>query len=365
MRLSIFVLALACALPAAAQGPRASLRVIVLDQTGAAIVGAAVRVTPEGGAAIDATSNDRGQAILSDLPAAAAALRVEAPGFAPYGGTIALRRGGNNRTVTLGLATLEEELVVTDRDAGDRRDNALTTTLNEEDLAGLPDDPDEFEEALRQMAGGDAVFQVNGFRGGRLPPKSQIRQVRFRTNAYGAENHEAGHAFVDILTKPGMSAWSGAANTGLRDDVLNARNAFSRTRAPEQFRRFSGTLSGPLRKERTSLLFSVDGNASYDSQTIVAEVPEGRVAGQVRRPVERAEVTAGVEHALTKNQTLRIEYQRRSDERRNLGVGDFALPERAFTRETGLHQVRASLDSVLGRAAFSELRFEFRSEDTA
>jgi hypothetical protein len=154
-------------------------------------------------------------------------------------------------------------------------------------------------------------------------------------------------------------------NLGLRDDVLNARNAFARERTPEQFRRFSGNISGPLRKDRTSLLFSVDGNLSYDSQTIVAQLPSGRVAEYVRRPIERAEVTVGVEHALSASQTLRVEYQHLDEERRNLGLSDFSLPDRAFTRTTGVHQVRGSATSVIGKSALNELRVEFRAEDTS
>lgn len=356
----------ASAQPAARRGDeRAALRVIVVDQTGAAIVGAAVRVTPRSSAPIELATDNRGQALVPELATGSVQLHVEAPGFAPHDADVGLRRGNNNRTVTLRIASLQEELVVTDRDAANRQGNAFSTTLGEEELSQLPDDPDEFEDALRQMAGGDAVFQVNGFRGGRLPPKSQIRQVRFRVNAYAAENHAAGHTIVDVITKPGTTSWSGSANVGLRDDVLNARNAFAPTDTPEQFRRFSGGLFGPLRKERTSLFVNVDGNASYDSQTIVAETPGGRIADQVRRPVDRVEVTVGVEHALTKDQTLRFEYQRRGEERRNLGVGDFSLQDRAFSRETALHQVRGSATSIIGRSALNELRVQFKVEDTA
>lgn len=357
--------ALAQPAPSRADGQRSVLRVTIIDQTRAAIVGAAVRVTPSNGSPIDLSSDGRGQALVSDLAAGPAELHVEAPGFAPHDAQITLRRGNNNQTVMLRIASLQEELVVTELDAADRRGNAFSTTLSEEELSQLPDDPDEFEDALRQMAGGDAVFQVNGFRGGRLPPKSQIRQIRFRVNAYAAENHAAGHTIVDVITKPGTTGWNGNANLGLRDDILNARNAFAQARTPEQFRRFSGSIFGPLKKERTSLFVNVDGNASYDSQTIVAETPGGRVADQARRPVDRAEVTVGLEHALTKNQTLRFEYQRRDEERRNLGVGDFALQERAFTRETALHQVRGSATSIIGKSALNELRVQFRVEDTA
>jgi hypothetical protein len=359
----ILVAALVVSAPALAQS-QSSLRVTVVDQTGAAIVGAAVRVTTPDGAARDIISDGRGQALASDLSTGTIQLRVEAPGFAPHDVQVSLRRGNNNRTVTLRIAALEEELVVTDRDAADRSGNAFSTTLSEDELSQLPDDPDEFEEALRQMAGGDATFQVNGFRGGRLPPKNQIRQIRFRVNAYAAENHAAGHVLVDVITKPGTAAWSGNANLGLRDDVLNARNAFAQVQTPEQFRRFSGNIFGPLKKERTSLFFNVEGNDSFDSQTIVAQTLSGRVTDLVRRPVERAEVTVGLEHAVTKNQTFRIEYQRREESRQNLGVGDFALQERAFTRDTALHQVRGSATSILGRSALNELRVQFQADDT-
>ena len=55
---------------------------------------------------------------------------------------------------------------IRDHFAGANRDaRTHDATLTEEELSQLPDDPDEFEEALRQMAGGDAIFQVNGFRG--------------------------------------------------------------------------------------------------------------------------------------------------------------------------------------------------------
>jgi hypothetical protein len=371
-RLIILVAALLAAAPASARPalsrvegqPRSTLRVVIVDQTGASIVGAAVKVTPFAGAPIAITSDNRGQAVVSDLTPGVVRLQVEAIGFAPYEVQITLRRGNTSHTVTLRIASLHEQLLVTDRDGPDRRGNAFSTTLGEDELSQLPDDPDEFEEALRQMAGGDAVFQVNGFRGGRLPPKNRIRQIRFRVNAYAAENHAAGHTLVDVITKPGTSAWSGTANVGVRDDLLNARNAFAQARTPEQFRRFSGSIFGPLQKERTSLFFNVDGNASFDSQTIVAQTPAGRVADQVRRPVDRAEVTVGLEHALTNDQTLRIEYQRRDEDRRNLGVGDFALQDRAFARETAQHQVRASTTTVLGRSALNELRVQFRIEDT-
>src|SRR5687767_939705 len=104
------------AVPASAQ-PRASLRVTVVDQTGAAIVGASVRVTSESGSDAVLSSNDRGQAVVTDLVSGRVQLRVETSGFAPHDAFVNLRRGNNNQTVTLRIASLQEQLVVTDRDA--------------------------------------------------------------------------------------------------------------------------------------------------------------------------------------------------------------------------------------------------------
>lgn len=210
------------------------------------------------------------------------------------------------------------------------------------------------------MTGGaGAVFQVDGFRGGRLPSRDEIRQIRFRMNSFSADNHDAGRVHVEIVTRPGLMQWNGNANVGLRNDVLNARNAFARTQTPEQFRRFTAGARGPLVRNRTSLRFMLDGNRSFDSGTIVALLPDGRVADQVKRPFEQTNVTLGLEHGITGNQTLRFEYRNSDNVRRNLGVGDFNLMERAFTRGSNEHQARVSLQSILGRSTLNELRVQF------
>jgi hypothetical protein len=65
------------------------------------------------------------------------------------------------------------------------------------------------------------------------------------------------------------------------------------------------------------------------------------------------------------NQTLRFEYRRSEDARHNLGVGDFNLMERAFERSSNEHQVRTSIQSVMGRSALNEFRVQWNYEETA
>ena len=59
------------------------------------------------------------------------------------------------------------------------------------------------------MAGpGGATFFMNGFQGGRLPSRDQIRSIRFRQNNYAADNHDAGRSQIEIITRPNTN-WQG------------------------------------------------------------------------------------------------------------------------------------------------------------
>ena len=360
------LLAITAAPVCAQENTAAQLRLTVVDQTGGGVPQASVRVTRADGTTLDANVDARGVVTIPGLPVGPIQLHVEFPGFVAYDATVVLRRGNNAQAVTLVLAALEEEVLVTDTAAAnDLRGNSMTTVLEEEELETLSDDPEELAAQLEAMTGGaGAIFQVDGFRGGRLPNRDEIRQVRFRNNSFAADNHDAGRSHVEIVTRPGLTAWSGNANLGLRNDVLNARNAFARTETPEQFRRFSMGMRGPLIRNRTSVRFSLDGNRSFDSGTIVALAPDGLVADQVRRPFEQTHFSVGLDHGVTTNSTLRLEYRAGDDERRNLGVGDFNLLERAYTRSSSDQRVRGSIQTVLGRSRLNELRVHFNGRES-
>ena len=82
----------------------------------------------------------------------------------------------------------------------------------------------------------------------------------------------------------------------------------------------------------------------------------------MRRPAESTNVTAGVEHALTNNQTLRVEYRRAANEASNQGVGDFTLPERATERSGNNDQVRFQVQGLVGKTTLHEVRVQFNRQ---
>ena len=357
---------------AIAQAPRgdATLRVTVVDPSGGVIIGASVQVTPLATGAANATldTGGRGDAVFSALDPGRYAIHVEAPGFEPHDTRdIRLRAGETRREIKLAIAKFTASVDVTrdPRERGaDPRSDAFATVLGQAEIGELPDDPDEMERILREMAGPGAIMRVNGFRGGKLPPKDQIAQIRFHRNMFAADSHEPGMISVDVITKPGLENWRGSTNLALRDDTLNARNAFAPTKGDERNERGGFSLSGPLWKKHTSLSLSVDGVDAFDTKTIVAQLPTGYFADSVRKPNETLNVSARVEHGLTPKQMLRLETQRNHTFSENLGVGDFDLADRAYHQTRNESLFRASVAGSLGKSLFNDFRVQLREQDT-
>jgi hypothetical protein len=355
---ALFVLVWCVGLPLAAEAQNQStLRVTVRDETEAALIHAVVTLADANGVERQVLVDESGVAAFTGLAPGPHQIKVEAAGFQGFAGPYTIRRGNNTAIATLTVA-IREEVFVLEQSAASRRDNGFTTTLNKEDIDALSDDPDEMAEQLRQMAGPGAQLFIDGFRGGRLPPKDQIQQIRFNTNSYSAEYHEAGMVRIEVITKPGMGNWRGMFNFGFRDESLNARNAFAEERGPEQQKRFMFNMQGPVFKGRTGLSIAADGNMSYDAQTIVARTPTGQVNDQVRRPVDGVNATVRLEQGLSDTAQIRAEYSRRENTRSNLGVGDFDLRERAYSTETATDTLRVRNTRTIGKKVFSELRFE-------
>ena len=96
--------------------------------------------------------------------------------------------------------------------------NATALVIKGDDLAALPDDPDDLSDALQALAGpgagpnGGAIY-IDGFSGGQLPPKESIREIRINQNPFSAEydrlgirshrdSDQAGHRQVPRLGGP-------------------------------------------------------------------------------------------------------------------------------------------------------------------
>ena len=72
-----------------------------------------------------------------------------------------------------------------------------------------------------------------------------------------------------------------------------------------------------------------------------------------------------VDYAITKDQTLRVNYNQNDYTQHNLGVGGYDSPERAYNSEEHNHTLRVQEVGPLGRRAFVNTRLEFGWSDSA
>ncbi len=362
------ILTVASTLGFAQQAGEVVLAVTVVDSNGAALPSARVSIKEPGDFQQTLLTNQQGAAIFVKLPLGKCRLRVEAEHFESHEQKITLKTGSQRITIRLEIARIKEEIVVSQsvrEKRTDPRSDTFTTVLTEEQIANLPDDPEEMKAELERMAGPGAVFLVDGFGGGRIPPKSQIRQIRFRRNSFAAEYHEAGAVVVEILTKPSANGLRGSVGFGFRNQVLNARNAFAPFRAPEGLQRFEATLDVPIRPGRTSLFLAADGKQAYDSKTIVAALPSGNFNDVARLPSKNLYASARVNHTLSKTHDLRINFIRVGSRSDNLGVGNFSLPERAFSSTAADHRVQVAETGAAGSKVFHEFRLQLHWQNVS
>lgn len=350
------------------------LLITVADPSGAVIPNAEVRVARqlEGVEPAPPTgdplhTSEAGIVTVENLTAGFYAVVASFPGFE----TIMVRdlpvRGGDTRrTITLPIRTVAEDLVV-DRDgqsAGlDPRGNAFSTVLTREQIEALPDDPDELEAALKAMSPPGAVLRVDGFSGGRMPPKQQIRSIRLpRMDQLAAQNHGGmtGMMHIEVMTRPGGGPIAGSFDVTLRDDALNARNPFAPVKGDEALRQGGFTLSGGIVPDRSSFSMTVQRASLFNTGNLLAAVPGRTVADAVRQPGESINVHARFDQALSAERALRVMYSQSDRENRNLGVGGFDLADRAFSDESSQRTLRVSENGPIGRRFFSESRLQLR-----
>src|SRR5581483_815201 len=97
------------------------------------------------------------------------------------------------------------------------------------DLDALSDDRDDMAADLAALAGPGAgpnggQIYIDGFTGGRLPPKSSIREIHINQNPFSAQYDHIGMGRVEVFTKPGTDEFHGNIQTHDGSQVLNSRN---------------------------------------------------------------------------------------------------------------------------------------------
>lgn len=368
---ALVIVVLSAAMAFAQQG-RGTLRGVVSDELGATIVGATVTITDVAGVEKTAITNGEGAYTIAGLAPGKYTVKAAAPGFAISDEVSVDLGAGQRETLDVTLkVTIEEQKVTIAAEpplSTESTSNANQTLITGKDLDALPDDPDELAAALQALAGpsvgpnGGQIF-VDGFSGGRLPPKESIREIRINQNPFAAENDQPSGR-IDILTRPGTDKLRGSMFLNFQDESLNSRNPFARARTPYQVRQYGGNLGGPLVKKKASYFFDFERRETDDNELVTATVLDANLnplplGFGVVVPRRTLTFSPRLDYQINTNNTLIMRYSFDHSSTDNNGVGGFSLPERAYTSSSTQQNFQLTETAVLNASMINETRFQF------
>lgn len=365
----------------AAQEPPGGLRGQVTDPSGAAVTDAVVLLTTPAGASLDATTNKEGFYEFKTLAAGNYQVKVVAPGFAVFASEALRVASGQTQKldVRLTIEVQKEEVNVNDSSTNvdvNPANNSSTVVMSGKDLDPLSDDPDQLQSDLEALAGPSAgpnggQIYIDGFTGGKLPPKSSIREIRINQNPFSAEYDRLGYGRIEVLTKPGTDKFHGQLFLSGNSSAFNSRNPFEHLPAevaPPGYEstQFSANAGGPLGK-KASVFLDFERRDINELSVVSAQVVDSGLnvvpfSDAVANPRTRINLSPRLDYQLTPTNTLTFRYQYERENEDNNGIGQFDLPSVGFNQRNREHQIQLSDTQILNAKVVNETRFRFVRE---
>jgi hypothetical protein len=363
-----------CAVAGFTQQAATTLRGHVADEFGGSVVGATVTVISQSGVEKSAVTNDEGNYVVNGLAPGTYTVRAVASGFAINETPDVQIAAGRREPLDIKLSvTIEEQKVTVSTEtrgvSTESESNANAIVLRGKDLDALPDDPDDLAAALSALAGpsvgpnGGQIY-IDGFTGGRLPPKEAIREVRVSQNPLNAENDRPGFGRIDILTRPGYDRWRGSVNFNFNDESMNARNPFAPTRDSFQSRLYGFTLSGPITAKKSSFFLDFQRREVDDNDVVNALVLNSALNAvsfnqTVLQPRRFITFSPRFDYAINQNHTIVARYTYSHSRVGNVGVSGFNLPSRGYETVNTQHTFQITETAVLNPKTINETRFQY------
>lgn len=376
--LCVFFAIIATAMMAFGQtGTGSILKGTVTDPSGAAIPGATVTVSGSGGFVKVASSDADGLFTVAGIPGGKYTIRVSSAGFSMFEALNFDIAAGKQISITakLNIEASKQEITVTDTITidVDPASNVGALSLKGEDLAVLSDNPDDLQNELNALAGpaagpnGAQIF-IDGFSGGKLPPKASIREIRINSNPFSAEYDRIGFGRIEVFTKPGTDKFRGQFFYNAGNNVLNSRNSFAGSK-PDAYQNFiSGSISGPLTK-KSSFALDVDGRINDEAGLINARVLDSNYQltpfnQNIGNPTRFFNITPRIDYQLSEKHTLVGRYTFQRNTSSNGGISTFTLPERAIDSVGRTNQVQLTHTWIASARLINEDRFQFVDSNT-
>lgn len=356
----------------AQQQSKGTIRGKAIDALGALVSGATVTIVNPTGTQQTTQTNRDGAFTISNLAPGKYTLRASAPGFAAYENTeVEVSAGKVTSLDVMLVVTVNEQVTVENQQPvnTDPEANASATVLSESDIQALPDNAADLAAALQALAGpaagpsGGEVF-IDGFSGGRLPPRDTIREIRINQNPFSSEYDRLGFGRIEIFTKPGTDKYRGEVEFEFEDEALNSRNPFAPNKAPFQIRNIQFSLGGPIVKKRASFFADFEHQDSDNNALINALILDPalnttpfRLA--VLTPSHDIEFSPRFDFKLNDNHTLVARYSLERSKTKNGGIGGFDLLSRSLDSSSSDQTFRLTETAVLNSSTVNEARAQY------
>ena len=297
-----------------AQTYRGLIRGTVSDPNGAVIPGASVKLTNEAtNETRSVISGSDGEYTISSLSPGSYGLEVASTNFATFAQQHIVLNVNQELRVDASLVIQRVQtdpyMIVSSPSDLKKDSSSIGTVIENRQVTGLPLDGRNFFElgllvpgaapAAPGSAGsvrGDFSFSVNGAREdgnnflldgvynvdpklntyGVRPPVDAIREFEMLTSSYDAAFGRNPGAQVNVVLKSGSNDLHGSLFEFYRNGALDARNFFAPATEPKPKylrNQFGGSISGPIKKDRTFFFGDYEGTRSREGITRVTNVP--------------------------------------------------------------------------------------------
>src|SRR6185437_11737187 len=357
------------------QQPAGSIRGRVLDPSGAVIPNAKVTVTSGQGITRSVNSDAEGRYTLRQLTPGSYSVMAQAPGFAVFRkqGVQVVAGSVITHGISLSISATQAQVEVRANPVQvsvSPMENASAVSISGPSLKSLADDPDALLNQIEELAGPSAgpnpvEIYIDGFLGGDLPPKEDIRNIRVNEDPFSAEYDRLGYGRIDILTKPGGESWHGGGFIVGNSSALNAASPFlaGTAQPPYHSLLYGGQLGGPLAK-KASFFFSMERrNINRDNlvntETLDSSLQPVSFVQAVPNPRVLTSATPRIDYQVTPNNMLTARYHFHDRKDANEGVDTQFLPSQAYSFLLRHHLLQVSDTQIVSPRVINETRFQF------
>lgn len=199
-------------------------------------------------------------------------------------------------------------------------------------------------------------------------PATRTQYVRINNNPFAAEivNYRPrAQSGTDVIQRGGTGGWHGNNEFLLKDDALDARNAFAANKPLYQQRRLSIDVGGPVIPRRLTANMFLTHTESENVDTIHATLPDGVFALGITRPAVTRSFGARSTYQMSDAHSLGLNLRYGTTSSSNQEIGGFNLPERASSSRGHNWDFELRQFSALSPSSVYETRFSVSSKDEA